>query len=69
MCDAFTPSCCLDTGHAAFIAGYDEGFARGQRSASEDLAREWLHELTLEYATAATSLPPSVGGLAWDAWD
>lgn len=64
-----TPDQELDTIHAAFIAGYDHGYAQGQQAASEDLAREWLHQLTLEYATAATALAPSVGGLAWDAWD
>lgn len=33
----------LDLTFSSHTAGYDVGFAHGQRNASHDLAREWLH--------------------------
>lgn len=33
----------LDLTFSSHTAGYDVGFAHGQRHASHDLAREWLH--------------------------
>jgi hypothetical protein len=34
----------LDTIHAAWTAGFNHGYAQGRQTASEDLARDWLHE-------------------------
>ena len=43
----------FDLIHRAFSAGYASGFARGQMAASEDLARQWLAELSSQQAEQA----------------
>lgn len=45
--EGVTPVCCLDVSHAAFVAGFDLGYARGRQHASEDLADALLHEQAL----------------------
>lgn len=54
----------LDYGHAGHTAGYDVGFAHGQRRASVDLAREWLHADARRWTDSAVRLA-SAKGTAW----
>jgi hypothetical protein len=45
----------LDYVHAGHLAGYDHGRAVGQREASVDLARQWLHDLSSDFEALAIS--------------
>lgn len=53
-----------DDRHAAAMALYDTGFAHGQRRASVDLAREWLHADARRWTDSAVRLA-SAKGTAW----
>lgn len=54
-----------DDVHRAFLAGYDRGFAEGQRFASEDMAREWLHALARDYTDMAVRTATANHGPGW----
>jgi hypothetical protein len=53
MSDDLTWFDVLDHIDAAYAAGYDTGYARGQMAASEDLADHWLHELAVRWTSQA----------------
>lgn len=59
-----TPIEDLDLVHRAFTTGYEEGYARGRQEASEDLARDWLHQESLRHIrmAMATAIPK---GRSW----
>lgn len=51
----------LDDIHAAWLAGWDRGYAAGRQAASEDLAREWLHEDARRWTDHAVRLAAEKG--------
>lgn len=55
----------LDTIHAAFLAGYDLGLARGAQFADEDRARAILHEQAARAVQEAVDLAYVSKGPAW----
>jgi hypothetical protein len=63
--DAITPHCCLDTSDAAFMAGFDLGYARGRQHASEDMARALLAEQAQVMQVSAVRLARQHHGAAW----
>lgn len=55
----------LDHTHAAFAAGYDLGYAKGQRAVSVDLARRWLADLGNHWADTAYQTAAANRGPEW----
>jgi hypothetical protein len=55
----------LDYGHAGHMAGYDHGYAKGQRAASVDLARAWLHNDARMWTDMAITTAEHRHGRAW----
>lgn len=51
--------------HHAWLCGYDQGYAHGQSTASEELARAWLLQLADQEAREATQLAYRRHGSGW----
>lgn len=56
-----TYQCIGDHLHAAFLAGYDTGYTDGRRNASQDMAREWLHALAVDFTRQAQDAAEPTG--------
>lgn len=53
--------------HRAWQVGYDEGYAKGQMAASEELALQWLADLSREYEGLAVETAYQRHGREWAA--
>ena len=51
--------------HAAWLAGWDSGYAQGRQAACEDLARSWLHDMARKHTEEAVRVATTRHGKAW----
>lgn len=57
----------LDDIHAAWLAGWDSGYALGRQAACEEMARSWLHDMARKHTEEAVRTATARHGAGWGA--